>query len=190
MSVLDRHLLWLKRCVLRHPSGRPARAASAVTSAALRSGFGDEVVHSGVAADLDVLGEGIGGQRDDRKVAKRPPSGADRAGRGQPVHLGHPHVHEHDVESALRGVLERLAPVGHDASLPALKPCISLVKTMRLVALSSASSTRSGRSGLASATRQISASSRRAAIGCPRPGLAADQRQAEGRALARLGLDA
>ena len=52
------------------------------------------VVHAGLQTGAAVLGEGVGGQGQDRRHVA---PGADGAGGGGAVHAGHPHVHEDHV---------------------------------------------------------------------------------------------
>ena len=73
-----------------------------------------ELVHSGVAAGLDVVGERVRRQCDHRNARPIAAERADRARGFEPVHFGHPHVHEHDVEGAVGGLLDRLAAVLRD----------------------------------------------------------------------------
>src|SRR5690606_11789609 len=60
---------------------------------------------------VDVLVEVEGGEDDDLDAVE-PPVGGDAAGRLQPVHAGHPDVHQRDVGEQLAAGGERLLAVG------------------------------------------------------------------------------
>ena len=77
----------------------------------------DEVVHAGVAAIFDIVRKGIGGQRNDRKTAPVSAKRADRARCFKPVHFGHAHVHERDIESTCRSLLDRQAAVRRNRNI-------------------------------------------------------------------------
>ena len=64
---------------------------------------------------LAVAFHGVRGHRDDGQVGTRRAFGrADQAGRLEPAHLRHLHVHQHDVEVLSLERRERFASVGGD----------------------------------------------------------------------------
>ena len=123
-----------------------------------------EAVHAGGEAGLAVLGEGVGGQRDDRRarVAAFGLGGADAARGLEAVDAGHVHVHQHQVvgrAGVARG-LPALERRGAARPPPARWP--SRVSSERvssaLISLSSATSTSSGlRAGRGVGARQRAA---------------------------------
>ncbi len=75
-------------------------------------------VRTRLAAGLDLVGHGVGGERDDRGApgAKAQLGGADLAGGGEAVHHRHLGVHQHDVERTLieEGLHRLRAVLGDD----------------------------------------------------------------------------
>ncbi len=80
-----------------------------------RVGLGEEAVHAGVAAALLVVLLGVGGQRDDGHPRRALVEQAADGGRGLvAVHDRHLAVHQHQVEAAAGGDLDRLRAVVGD----------------------------------------------------------------------------
>ena len=79
--------------------------------------LGEEIGHPGIAAQLDIFGECIRGQRDDGQAREPAAMGADRSCCRQTIHLRHPHIHQHQVVVGLRCRLHRLHAVGRDPRL-------------------------------------------------------------------------
>src|SRR5690606_31251067 len=80
-------------------------------------GFGKVVVHAGLQTALAIAVQRMGRHTDDGHVAAPAPllfDGADRLRRLQPVHLGHRHIHQHEVGLHRAVSLHRLAPVIDD----------------------------------------------------------------------------
>jgi len=65
------------------------------------TGFDHVIVHASRAAAGGVFRGGVGGQADDQDGPLRAGQAPDRLGRRHPIHPGHAHVHQHQVEAAL-----------------------------------------------------------------------------------------
>ena len=79
-------------------------------------------LHPRSAGGGDILGKGIGGQRDHRQQVRPDPLGPDRAGGGIAVAARHLHVHQHQIIQPVadRGIdhhRDRLVPVMRDRHL-------------------------------------------------------------------------
>ena len=73
--------------------------------------LGDEVVHSGLFASQPVFVEGVGGHRQNRRLAATR-QGANGAGGFEAVHVRHLHVHQNQRVSRRARLIQRLPAVG------------------------------------------------------------------------------
>ena len=118
-----------------------------------QAGGGDRLVgvavHAGPAAGFGIGRERAGGETDDRHQAHRRRQAADLPGGGEAVHLGHHHVHQHEVDAARA---DRATAWRPSATVATRCPWRSRMRvtTRRLVALSSATRIDCGGTGCGS----------------------------------------